>query len=60
MSGGGRVKRTRGVGIDATTSRQTRDGRGGGKSDGDGNGKGAGKQEANGRRGASGQEATGP
>ena len=33
---------------------------GGGESDGDGNGNGAGKQEANGRRGASGQEATGP
>ncbi len=33
---------------------------GGSESNGDGNGDGAGKQEANGRRGASGQEATGP
>ena len=38
LRGGGRVKRTRGGGINATTSRQTRDDPGG-KSDGDGDGK---------------------
>jgi hypothetical protein len=36
LRGEGRVKRTRGGGIDATTSWQTRDNHGGGKSDGDG------------------------
>ena len=38
--GGGRVERMRGGGINTTTSRRTRDYRGGGKSDGDGNGDG--------------------
>ena len=38
FKGGGRVKRMRGGGINTTTSRRTRDYRGGGKSDGDGNG----------------------
>ena len=38
--GGGRVERMRGGGINATTSRRTRDYRGGGKSDGDGDGDG--------------------
>ena len=39
--GGGRVERTRGEGVDTTTSRQTRDnhGNGEGEGDGDGNGK---------------------
>ena len=37
---GGRVERMRGRGINTTTSRRTRDYRGGGKSDGDGNGNG--------------------
>ncbi len=40
FKGGGRVKRMRGGGINTTTSRRTRDYRGGGKSDGDGNGDG--------------------
>jgi hypothetical protein len=40
LRGGGRVERMRGGGINATTSRRTRDYRGGGKSDGDGNGDG--------------------
>jgi hypothetical protein len=44
LRSGGRVERTRGRGIDATTTRQTRDFCGGGKSvgggDGDGNGDG--------------------
>jgi hypothetical protein len=40
LRGGGRVKRIRGGGINATTSHQTRDYCGGGKSDGDGNGNG--------------------
>ena len=38
LRGGGRVERMRGGGINATTSRQTRDCCGGGKSDGDGDG----------------------
>ena len=38
--GGGRVKRTRGGGVDTTTSRQTRDNHGGGEGEGDGNGDG--------------------
>jgi hypothetical protein len=38
FKGEGRVKRMRGGGINTTTSRRTRDYRGGGKSDGDGNG----------------------
>ena len=38
--GGGKVERMRGGGINTTTSRRTRDYRGGGKSDGDGNGDG--------------------
>ena len=40
FKGGGRVKRMRGGGINTTTSRRTRDYRGGGKSNGDGNGNG--------------------
>ena len=36
--GGGRVERMRGGGINATTSRRTREYQGGGKSDGDGDG----------------------
>ena len=40
LRGGGRVERMRGGGINATTSRQTKDYRGGSKSDGDGNGDG--------------------
>ena len=39
----GRVKRTRGGGIDTTTSRQTRDNRGGDESNVNGNGDGASK-----------------
>ena len=42
----GRVERTRGGGIDATTSRRTRDFCGGGESNGDGNGDGGGKCRA--------------
>jgi len=38
--GGGRVERMRGEGTNMTTSRRTRDCRGGGKSNGDGNGNG--------------------
>ena len=38
--GGGRVERMRGGGINATTSRRTREYQGGGKSDGDGDGDG--------------------
>ena len=40
LRGGGRVKRMRGGDINTTTSQQTRDDRGGGKSDGNGNGDG--------------------
>jgi len=36
--GGGRVKRTRGGGVDRTTSQQMRDNHGGGEGEGDGNG----------------------
>jgi hypothetical protein len=42
----GRVQRTRGGGIEATTIRQTRDFCGGGKSDGDSDGDGNGKCRA--------------
>ena len=42
----GRVERTRGGGIDGTTSRQTRDFCGGGESNGDSNGNGDGKCRA--------------
>ena len=42
----GRVERTRGGGIDALTSRQTRDFCGGGESNGDGDGDGDGKCRA--------------
>ena len=42
----GRVERTRGGGIDATTSRRTRDFCGGGESNGDGDGNGDGKCRA--------------
>ena len=38
--GGGRVERTRGRGVNTTTSRQTRDNHGDGKGEGDGNGNG--------------------
>jgi hypothetical protein len=38
LIGRGRVERTRGGGIDATTSRQTRDNRGGGESKGNNDG----------------------
>ena len=38
LRGRGRVERTRGVCINAATSQQTRDNRGGGKSAGDGDG----------------------
>ena len=40
MRSGGRVKRTRGGGIEATTIQRTRDFCGGGKSNGDGDGDG--------------------
>ena len=40
LRGGGRVERMRGRGINVTTSRRTRDYRGGGKSNGDGDGDG--------------------
>ncbi len=40
MRGEGRVERLRGGGINPTTSRQMRDDRGGGESNGDGNGDG--------------------
>ncbi len=46
MKSRGRVVRTRGGGIDATTSRRTRDFCGGGESNGDGNGNGDGKCRA--------------
>ena len=38
--GGGRVERTRGGGVDTTTSRQTRDNHGGGEGEGEGGGDG--------------------
>ena len=46
LRSGGRVERTRGGGIDATTIRGTRDFCGGGKSNGDGDGNGNGKCRA--------------
>ena len=48
LRGGGRVKRMRGGGINVTTSHQTRDYHGGGKSDGNGNGDGNGDGDGDG------------